>query len=87
MTAVGKSIVNSLVKNGIEWEQTSYTIENKTTGIRIWTANIPILNIYVYRPENVPLSWHDKWCVYFAIKNRNAANLISLLKQPTKDEQ
>lgn len=83
MTEVGKAIINSLEKDGGEWgewEQTSCTIQNKTTGVQIWTENVPILNTYVYRPTNVPLSWHDKWCIYFAIKKRNATNLVNILE-------
>ena len=80
MTEVGKAIINSLEKDGGEWKQTQYTIDNKTKGVQIWTANTPILDTYVYTPSNVPLSWHDKWCIYFAIKKRNAENLVYILE-------
>ena len=78
MTEVGKAIVKSL-DNDSSWAQGEYVIENEKLGIRIWTANIPVLNINIWHPKNVPLSFHDKWCIFFAINRRNTKNILEKL--------
>jgi len=80
MTIVGKALVDSLLNMNENWTQGNYTIENKKAQISIWTSNLPIIDTKVYYPENVYLSWHDEFCIYFAIQKRNQMNLLKRLE-------
>lgn len=79
MTDVGKEIVNALENIG-GWEQSSCTIDNDILELSIWTENTPFLSTHVYRPIGVVLSFHDKWCIYQAIKKCNVKMLINKIK-------
>lgn len=49
MTPVQQAIL-SLDTEPNQWTQGDYTLSHKN-GVSIWTANVPYLNIEIYRPK------------------------------------
>jgi hypothetical protein len=77
MTTLGKSIVDSLLTEPSQWRQYDYVIRHKN-GMAIWTANIPFLNLSIYEPFEMSLTWSDKWAVYRAVRKHNELALQNL---------
>lgn len=79
MTELGKALLHSMRESPPRWVQGEYTIKHTPTGIEIWTASIPILDIEAFRPKAY-LSLHDRWNIYWEIKRVNSTNLINKLQ-------
>ena len=59
------NIPESIYKEPEKWQQKEHTF-NHESGVRIWTANVPFLNLNTH-PECY-MSWSMKWKIYRAIK-------------------
>lgn len=72
-------LVRSLREEPEAWTFGAHTADHRS-GLRIWTANMPVLNISIYRPfeQGIPLLW--KWRIYRAIsyaKGQEVARMVS----------
>ena len=79
MTELGKTIIKSLKETPEKWFQASNKIVHmdKSLKLSLWTSGVPIFDLVVWEPDNIKLSWKDKWCIYKQIKETNAINLIN----------
>lgn len=74
-----QTIIKSLDENWEDWEFGSHTADNKKSTIRLWIANIPILNLYVYEPTSVSFNIIQKIKVYRAMSRCRSKKLIKLI--------
>lgn len=75
---LANEIIDSLINKSNDWEFTQYTVNNKLTGIQIWVANVPIINLSLYRPTRLHFSIIDRWKIYKAVKICLVNQLISI---------
>lgn len=83
MTELGKTIIKSLKETPEKWFQASDKIfhKDKSLTLYLWTGGIPIIDLEVWEPANIQLSWKDKWYIYKQIKATNATNLITSINK------
>lgn len=88
MTELGKTIIKSLKETPEKWFQSSYKIVHmdKSLTLSLWTSGVPILDLKVWEPDNIQLSWKDKWHIYKQIKETNAINLINGINKTLSKE-
>jgi hypothetical protein len=79
--ALVNSLVKSLAENHDEWRFGRHTAENKRTGIEIWTANIPLLDICLHHPVKVRLSICDRVRIYRAIEACKVAKAMAMIEK------
>jgi len=73
-----KKLIESLNNEPEKWSFNDYTADNNDWGIRLWIANIPILNLFVYKPTKVSFSLIGKIKLYRAVNRCRVANLLKL---------
>lgn len=74
-----QELLRSLNENPSDWVFTRFTAKNTKTGIEIWIANVPILNLDVYQPTQVSFNILDKIRIYRALNKCKCLYLIELL--------
>lgn len=72
-------IINSLDEYYDYWEFEEHTLANHVLKIRIWTSNMPILDLMIYEPIQMKFSLFDKFRIYKAIKRCANKKMINLL--------
>ena len=72
-----KELIKSLNTEPEKWVFGKHTAVNKEWGISLWIANIPILNLGVYKPTEVSFSLLGRIRLYRAM---NRCRTISILK-------
>lgn len=77
MTLLGQQLVHSIQTKPEQWTQEDCIIKH-INGTQIWTANVPVLDLTIYYPNNVSLTWSDKWHIFWAIRQRNRIALQNL---------
>lgn len=73
-----KELIRSLTKDWGDWVFSDYVARNTKSGIEIWIANIPILNISVYKPTPVNFGIIDKVRIYKALDECRSLWVLSL---------
>jgi hypothetical protein len=73
-----KDLVRSLNENWNDWSFNQYIAKNKKTGVEIWIANIPILNLEVCYPTTVSFCLFDKIRIYKALNECRSLWVLSL---------
>lgn len=88
MTELGKTIIKSLKETPEKWFQSSHKIVHmdKSLILSLWTSGIPIIDLKVWEPDNIQLSWKDKWHIHKQIKATNATNLITSINKTLSKE-
>lgn len=61
-----KEVIAALKDIKNDWREDSYTIS--CGKLKIWTANVPILDTNVYEPCELQLSLFEKYKLYQAVK-------------------
>ena len=74
-----RALIRSLRDPSEIWRQGDLTIDNASLGLRMWTANIPILHTNLYKPGPLRLSLWERWQLYRAISIARANQLIRQL--------
>ena len=88
MTELGKTIIKSLKETPEKWFQSSHKIVymDESLTLSLWTSGVPIIDLKVWEPDNIQLSWKDKWHIYKQIKATNATNLITSINKTLSKE-
>jgi len=73
-----EELIKSLNTYPEKWAFGEYTAENNEWGISLWIANVPILNLGVYKPTEVSFSLIGKIRLYRALNQCRAASLLKL---------
>lgn len=73
-----KKLIESLNNEPEKWRFDDYTAMNDEWGIQLWIANIPILDLCVYKPTAVSFSLIGKIKLYRAMNQCRAASLLKL---------
>lgn len=51
-----------------------YTITTPT-GVKVWVANLPVLDTSIWHPGGIPLTWRQKWRLWRATKRCGIAKM------------
>ena len=73
-----EELIKSLNNEPNNWVFREHTADNKHWGIRLWISNIPILDLYVYKPTEVSFSLLGKIHLYRAMNQCRAASILKL---------
>lgn len=77
-----KQLANELIKSftleSDNWGFGEHTADNNTWGIRVWIANVPILNICVHKPTEVKFSLIDRFRIHSAMSRCRSLKIIRL---------
>lgn len=73
-----EELIKSLNTEPEKWVFSEHTADNKDWGIRLWIANVPILNLGVYQTIEVSFSLIGKIRLYRAMNQCRAASLLKL---------
>jgi len=80
---VKKQIVNKIIRSleyeVDDWKFEEYIAYNSKFGIKIWTANCPILNLSIFQPISLSFSLWDKIIIYRALSKCKALKIIELM--------
>lgn len=78
-------LVGSLRERPQDWIIGEHTARH-TSGLEIWIANMPILDIAIYKPceRSVPLVW--KWRIWRAVSAAKEYQFEQLLSPNEKDQ-
>lgn len=75
-----KQLVNELIRSlkneSDDWGFDKYTCDNKKWGLSLWTANIPVLNLSIYRPIEMSFSLSDKIRIYILLSKLASVKII-----------
>jgi hypothetical protein len=78
-----RKIVNGLIKslneNYKDWEFNYFTAINNKTGVEIWIADTPIIDLYVYEPMKIYFNIIDKFRIYKALNNCKNSLILDIL--------
>ncbi len=64
---VFRALIRSLEDPEEKWSPSECTWDNHSRGLRVWTSNIPVLNINLYQPAPLRLSLVQKWRLHKAV--------------------
>ncbi len=73
-----KELVRSLTENWSDWSFNHYTAKNLKTGVEIWIANVPILDLGVHQPTPISFGLFDKIRIYKALDECRSLWVLSL---------
>jgi hypothetical protein len=73
-----EELIKSLNTEPEKWVFGEHTADNEDWGIRLWIANIPILDLGVYKPTKVSFSLLSRIRLYRAMNQCRAATLLKL---------
>lgn len=77
-STLAEAIIESL--NSEDWQHCEYTATSPGN-LKIWTANLPILNIEVWRPAPHKFSLIEKFRIFRALK-RNRERVLTKKVKP-----
>lgn len=77
-------LIKSLTDDYSLWVFDNYVATNKVTGVAIWIANCPILDLQVHRPTKVNFSLIDKFRIYRALDKCRSLYILSFLTPISK---
>ena len=75
-----KTLLDSLRNEPEKWVFGKCTAKHVDSNIELWTANIPVLNLQIWRPTQVSFSLLEKIKVYQAMSECRAANISAAIK-------
>jgi hypothetical protein len=73
-------LIESLTNEPEKWEFGEYTVQNREWGIQLWIANIPLLNLMVYKPTKISFSLMGRIRLYRALNYCKAKSILLLKK-------
>lgn len=73
-----QELIISLTERSEEWVFDQHVARNVVSGVELWIANIPILNLCVYKPHEIGFSLWGKIRLHKAI---NKCKLLNILKK------
>jgi hypothetical protein len=75
-----KTLLDSLRNEADKWVFGECTAMHIDSNIELWTANIPVLDLQVYKPTNVSFSLLEKIKIYKAMSECRHAHILAAIK-------